>query len=255
MINGNAVRDSIYEPHLIIPMAGAGSRFSDEGFELPKPIIEIEGKPFFYWAVRSIEKFVDLEDITFVILQEHMAYFHLDDHIRKYFPEARIVVVPTVTAGPVLTCLEGLRDISDDAPVIFNDCDHMFGCRQLYGFLNEGIWDMDGALLTFPSGAPNFSYVKYNDGGEIIGTVEKQVVSNHAICGAYVFRSAGIFRSISEDYLKECPYKECYLSGMYNVMCEKKMRVVSFTADFHVEFGTPKEYKKAIGSVYFRELV
>ena len=45
--------------HLILPMAGRGSRFFKNGFVCPKPLIEINGKPFFYWAARSVEKFVD----------------------------------------------------------------------------------------------------------------------------------------------------------------------------------------------------
>ena len=45
--------------HLIMPMGGAGSRFANSGYMLPKPLIEIEGKPFFFWATRSIEKFID----------------------------------------------------------------------------------------------------------------------------------------------------------------------------------------------------
>ena len=46
--------------HLIMPMAGAGSRFKRDGYALPKPIIDINGYPFFYWATRSIEKYIDL---------------------------------------------------------------------------------------------------------------------------------------------------------------------------------------------------
>ena len=41
--------------HLILPMAGRGSRFFENGFVCPKPLIEIHGKPFFYWAARSVE--------------------------------------------------------------------------------------------------------------------------------------------------------------------------------------------------------
>ena len=50
---------------LIMPMGGAGSRFFKNGFVMPKPLIEINGKPFLYWATRSIEKYVELADITF----------------------------------------------------------------------------------------------------------------------------------------------------------------------------------------------
>ena len=58
--------------HLIMPMAGAGSRFYKNGYIQPKPIIEIAERPFFYWGVRSVQKFVDIQDITFVVLKDHI---------------------------------------------------------------------------------------------------------------------------------------------------------------------------------------
>ena len=67
--------------HLILPMAGRGSRFFKNGFVCPKPLIEINGKPFFYWAARSVEKFVDCADLTFVVLEQghaHLAHRGLD---------------------------------------------------------------------------------------------------------------------------------------------------------------------------------
>ena len=240
--------------HVIMPMGGAGSRFFKNGYMIPKPLIEIEGKPFFYWATRSISKFVDVEDITYVVLQDHVERFHLDRLIYSYFPEAKIIVIPTVTPGPVFTCLDGIKYINDEAPVIFNDCDHMFKCSALNNLLNGKIIDVDGAIVTFESEMPHFSYVKYDDSKEIIGTVEKQVVSNHAICGAYYYRSAELFRRIANIYIDNCPYKETFLSGMYNIMCDQGYRVKDYVLDFHVEFGTPEEYESAKGSELFEEL-
>ena len=76
--------------HLIMPMGGAGSRFYKNGYELPKPLIEIQNKPFLYWATMSIAKYVDLQDITFVVLQEHIDKFSIDKEILKYFEKANI---------------------------------------------------------------------------------------------------------------------------------------------------------------------
>ena len=63
--------------HLVMPMAGRGSRFFENGFVCPKPLIEIHGKPFFYWATRSIEKNIELDGITFVVLKEHLRDFDI----------------------------------------------------------------------------------------------------------------------------------------------------------------------------------
>jgi len=242
------------KPHLIMPMGGAGSRFYKNGYMVPKPLIEIEGKPFFYWAARSIEKFVEVQDITFVALQDHVDRFELDKLIYDNFPEAKIIVIPEVTPGPVFTCVEGAKNIVDGGTLLFNDCDHMFKCSGLNDLLSGGASDTDGALVTFKSDSPNFSYIRYDENNNIVGTVEKQVVSSNAICGAYMFRDADTFKIIAKEYLQNCPYKESFISGMYNVMCGRGMEIKDFLLDFHVEFGTPEEYEKAKGSPYFEDL-
>lgn len=241
--------------HLIMPMGGAGSRFFKNGFVTPKPLIEIKGKPFLYWATRSIQKYVDLEDITFVVLKQHIDEFGIDKVILKYFSDAKIESVDfeEVKSGPVMTCLAGLKNIQDDQPILFNDCDHMFACGSFAEDMNAATWDYDGALLTFESEQPQFSYIQYEN-NKVVGTVEKKVVSNHAICGAYVVRNAQLFREMATEYLQNCNYSEFFVSGIYNVMCQKKLNVQNYTVDFHVPFGTPVEYAAAQNSEYFKVL-
>ena len=238
-----------------MPMGGAGSRFFKNGFVMPKPLIEINGKPFLYWATRSIEKYVEVADITFVVLKQHIAEFNIDKVISKYFPQAKIEAVDfeEVKSGPVMTCLAGLKNIQDDCPILFNDCDHMFACNAFAENMNSGSWDYDGALLTFNSDQPQFSYIEYNN-DRIVGTVEKKVVSNQAICGAYMVRNAKMFCDMAEEYLKNCNYSEFFVSGIYNVMCNRGLTVQNYTVDFHVPFGTPTEYEAAQGSKYFKVL-
>lgn len=242
------------KPHLIMPMGGAGSRFYRNGYITPKPLIEIKGRPFLYWSAMSICKYVDIADITFVVLQQHIDDFKIDKIIKQNFLDAHIVVLPEILPGPVYTALRGIEKISDDAPIIFNDCDHMFRCSDINKILNIGEFDMDGALLTFESNEPQFSYVRYMK-DKIIGTVEKEVVSNHAICGAYLFKNAEIFKNMANVYIKNCPYNECFMSGVYNIMCNNGMVIKDYLLDFHVEFGTPEEYEKAKDSRYFDEII
>lgn len=235
--------------HLIMPMGGAGSRFFENGFVMPKPLIEINGKPFFYWATQSIVNFIDVKSLTFVVLKAHIDEFNIDKKILEFYPNAEIEIINEVLKGPVLTCLNGINKIADDLPIIINDCDHMFKCsciNLLFGKdMSETTIDFDGGLITFNSNEPFFSYINYNNDGKIIGTVEKKVVSNKAICGAYVFKNANIFKEMSEKYLKVCEYSEFFLSGVYNVMCQNGLEIRSFETDFHISFGTPKEYNIA----------
>lgn len=238
--------------HLIMPMGGAGSRFYQNGYIQPKPLIMIHEKPFFYWSAMSLLKYIPTVDVTFVILKQHVEEWNMDAIIRAYFPEAKIKVLPDILPGPVYTALEGVRDISDDAPVIINDCDHMFHCQSFIDLMQGSFLPWDGVLLTFESNLPQYSYVRYNSAGKIIGTAEKQAVSDRAICGAYTFHSAELFRRVASEYIQRSSDREKYMSGVYSVLCDQGMKLTDYLLDFHVEFGTPAEYASAKDSPYFR---
>ena len=183
-----------------MPMAGRGSRFFENGFVMPKPLIEINGRPFFYWATQSIAKFVDCADITFVVLEEHIRDHAIDREIKTYYPDAKIVALPEVTEGAAITALRGAESLPDDEPLLFNDCDHMFVCHHFYDFCAAGDFSApDAALLTFTSDVPKYSFAKLDEAGRVLYTVEKQAVSTHAICGAYYFGSVRTFRTAAEN--------------------------------------------------------
>ena len=232
--------------HLVMPMGGGGTRFGNMGYELPKPLIEIYGKPFFYWATQSIVENIELESLTFVVLQPHIDKFEIDKKILQYYPSAKIEIIPEILPGAVMTCLVGVKSLPYDEPIMFNDCDHMFKCTKWNRFCEEECFDeLEGGLLTFKSDDSRFSFVAYDEQGYVIRTVEKEVISNDAICGAYYFRSRKIFEDVTEIYLKNCSYSEYFVSGVYNEMAKMGHKIKTFNTDFHVSFGTPEEYEKA----------
>ncbi|MDD3415389.1 MAG: glycosyltransferase family 2 protein [Lachnospiraceae bacterium] len=241
--------------NLIMPMGGGGVRFFDNGYKIPKPLLEINGKPFFYWATQSISKFVSLKSLTFVVLQDHIDNFKIDEEIYKFYPEANIVTLNHILNGAVLTCLEGVKGINNDAPIIFNDCDHLFRCSSFIEFCERGNFqNIDGALLTFTSTDPKFSFLQYDEAGNVVKTVEKVAISEDAICGAYYFKNKDIFARAVETYLQTCQYKEFFVSGVYNIMAKQKMIIKGFPVDFHLPFGTPDEYMEAKDSKLFSEV-
>ena len=222
---------------------------------MPKPLIEIYDRPFFYWSVMSIRRFLPDCDITFVVLKEHVEEFDIAEKIRKFFPDARICVIDHVLPGAVMTCMEGAKSITDDAPVLFNDCDHLFRCDALTRYVNEEQDKYDGLLLTFTSDSPAFSYVACDENGVVTRTVEKQVISSDAICGAYYFKNKDVFLKNAEAYLEKCEYSEYFMSGVYNIMAEKGLLSGVARTDFHVSFGTPKEYEIAETRQEYKELL
>lgn len=245
--------------HLIMPMAGRGSRFAHVGFDYPKPLISIYDKPFFYWSTKSIESFVKLESLDFVVLREHIDSFDIDGVIRKYFPDARVHILEEVTEGAVITCLKGVEYIEDDLPVVFNDCDHLFKSKDFNRFCMDDFSfsknEADGVLLTFYSNEPKYSFVKKDDKGNAIKTAEKEVISNEAICGCYYFRDVNTFKNASKEYLDSCSYSEYFMSGVYNTLIENGKAVKSISTDFHVPYGVPEEYEAAKKDNHYKELL
>ena len=242
--------------HLIMPMGGGGTRFGNKGFNVPKPLIMLRDKPFFYWAAECVRQNVDVKDIEFVVLREHIERFNIDKEILKYYPDAKIHVIPEVLKGAVLTCLEGLKDVEDDSPILFEDCDHAFLSKAFFEYASKGDYSApDAALLTFNSDNPAYRYARFDEAGRVIGTVEKQVVSNEAICGAYYFKNAALFNEASEKYLNNCSYNEFFVSGVYNELVKMGKEVKTFTIDEHISFGTPDEYDESVNDNRLGELI
>ena len=239
--------------HIVQPMGGGGTRFAKMGFKLPKPLIELGEKPFFYWSTASLYDNIEDKDLHFVILQEHIDKFGLDKEIEKYYPDAKVTVIPEILNGAVLTALEGVKDINDDAPIIINDCDHAFKCEAFNEYCAKGDFaEIDGALLTFESNDPKYSFLEMNDEGNVVRTVEKEAVSTHAICGAYYFKNTKMFQKYAERYLKNCDYAEFFMSGVYNEMAKDGLVIKNFICDYHIPFGTPDEYEAAKNEELFQ---
>lgn len=232
--------------HIIQPMGGGGTRFAKQGFKMPKPLIDLAGKPFFYWSTASLYDYIENKDLTFVVLKDHVERFNIKSRIYDYYPNANVVVIPDILNGAVLTALKGVEGIGDNDPVIINDCDHAFRCKAFENFVNNNLNnDVDGALLTFESDDPKYSFLKMDENGNVIQTVEKKVVSTHAICGAYYFKNASTFKIYADRYLNNCNYDEFFMSGVYNEMAKDNLNVKNFTCDYHIPFGTPDEYEAA----------
>ena len=90
--------------HVIMPMAGEGSRFVNEGWTVPKPLIEVNGKPLFLRAIESLPKDIEIK-YSFIVRQNHIESHHIDERIKYHLPDANIFSVSKTTRGAVETCL------------------------------------------------------------------------------------------------------------------------------------------------------
>lgn len=234
--------------NIVIPMAGYGERFKRFGYTFPKPLIEIKGFPFFYYSVISISKYYEYSKLIFIGLKEHNKGNILVSSINHFFPDSLVILLDDTPPGAVVTSRESIAFIDNDYPVIFNDCDHMFYSEELR--LNQKLFScLDGFLVTFKSNKPCYSYCIKDINSKVIGTREKEVVSDDAIAGVYGFKNIKLFDEVSSQYLKECHYEEFFMSGLYNVSAMQNIR--NYQADFNISFGTVDEFLAVKDSYIF----
>lgn len=226
---------------MVMPMAGRGSRFAGKGIFEPKPLVDLAGRPFFWWATESIRRAAPVREMAFVVLEEHVRDFGIDRRIAEYYPEAKVVRIPEVTSGAAETAKIGLEALTTSGPVAINDSDHAFLCPELADIVATLSGEVDAALLCFASDSPAYSYARLDADGRVVGTVEKHVVSPYAIAGCYLFSDRSLFLSLYDEYRTDCPYEELFVSGIYNRLAGSGGRISKTVAKRHISFGTPEE--------------
>lgn len=237
--------------HIIMPMAGEGSRFRDAGWSTPKPLIELDGKPLFIRAIESVKVEGVPMKYSFIVRQEHIDEYGVDKGIKEIIPDAMIYSVKQTTRGAVETCLIAEPGIADDDAVIVMDCDLEFR-SQKYSDIIKKVVEMaadeakGGALVSFESDLPKYSYAEVGEDGFVKRTAEKEVISNHALCGAYFFSSGKEFKKAAHRLLDEPVMlkPEFYVSLLYNYLLRDGSPVELAPMEIYRSYGTPEELKQ-----------
>ena len=236
--------------HIIMPMAGEGSRFAKAGWTTPKPLIELRGVPLFQRAIGSVA----LPDVkmkySFIVRQEHIDKQHIDQLIQNILPEAQIFSVLKTTRGAVETCLVAETAIDDDDAIVVMDCDLEFRSKGYNELVKEALSQPaseadGGALVSFESVNPRYSYALVDEDGRVLRTAEKEPISNHALCGAYFFGSGKDFKRIAHQLLYDGTHgkAEFYVSLLYNYLLAEGKVVRLATMEEYYSYGTPEELK------------
>ena len=237
--------------HIVMPMAGEGSRFANAGWTIPKPLIELDGQPLFKHAISSVTADGIEMKYSFIVRHEHIEKYGIDAGIKSFLPEANIFSVMKTTRGAVETCLIAESAIADDDAVIVMDCDLEFRSVKfieiIKGILFQSMEEANGgALVSFESGQPKYSYAEVGEDGYVVRTAEKEVISNHALCGAYFFSTGKRFKEIAYQLLNESEFnkKEYYVSLLYNYMLAAGEKVRLVPMEEYYSYGTPEELQR-----------
>jgi NDP-sugar pyrophosphorylase family protein len=230
---------------LIVIAAGRGSRFSDVGVDQPKPLVKFKNKPLFWWAAESALSSREFSRVHFVILREHVLSHSIDRVVLSYYPQAKIHVIEAVTAGAAATAAIACEKLDTKTPVAFCDCDVAFAFQSSSNFDLIIQQESSAALCVFQSSDPAYSYAVFNNDKKIYQTVEKEVASDWAICGLYVFKSATFYLDNYHKYIQSCKYEELFMSGVFNEISTSGLSILPIKLSAHLPLGTPGDIEAA----------
>jgi len=226
--------------NVLIPMAGAGSRFSLAGYTFPKPLIEVNGKPMIQVVVDNL----NIEaNYIFIVQQEHYEKYNLQYLLNLIAPGCSIVQTNGVTQGAACTTLLAREYIDNDAPLLIANSDQFLDWNSnecLYAFAAQGV---DGGILTFRATHPKWSYVKLNDSGFVDMVAEKKVISNQATVGIYYWQQGCDYVKYAQQMINKDirVNNEFYVCPVYNeAIADGKLFRVKEISDMW-GLGTPED--------------
>jgi NDP-sugar pyrophosphorylase family protein len=240
--------DSQPKLNIVMPMAGLGSRFREAGFEIPKPLIDVRGRPMYAWATESLPLEYSSR-LIFILLASQPEFPCLQRDIETRYAAHRPVVlsVPELTAGQAITVLRAKELINNDEPLLIHNADTAFEADRDWT-KKASSENLDGALLVFPSGEKRWSFSRENEAGLVEQVREKEVISPWATTGTYWFRRGADFVRAAEArfHSGKREASEFYVGPLYNDLIATGARIKNFSISKLYCFGTPEDLKETL---------
>ena len=226
--------------NVLIPMAGAGSRFAQAGYTFPKPLIEVRGKPMIQVVVENL----NIEaNYIYIVQKEHYEKYNLNYLLSLITPGCKIVQVDGLTEGAACTTLLAKEFINNDSPLVMANSDQFVEWNSnecMYAFNADAI---DGGILTFKATHPKWSYAKLDENGFVSEVAEKKPISDNATVGIYFWKKGSDYVKYAEQMIAKNirTNNEFYVCPVFNeaIGDGKKIRVKQIEKMWGI--GTPED--------------
>ena len=228
------------EMNILIPMAGLGSRFEKAGFTFPKPLIEIHGKPMIQWVIDSLKinaKFI------FIVQSQHQQKFNIKSLLKYLYPNSKIIETNGLTEGAACTSLLATEFIDNNNPLLIANSDQYIEWDSAKTFYKLSERNVDGAILTFKSTHPKWSYAKINENNEVEKVAEKEVISDNATVGVYYWKRGKDYVRFANDMIKKNirTNNEFYICPVYNEAIKNNKKIITEEVKAMWGLGTPED--------------
>ena len=246
--------------NILVPMAGAGSRFTEKGYTLHKPVIPVTSRRLGRKLPMVVNAVFDLPSVqcatgrglSFVVRDFHVSE-GVCDIIRDHCPAASFVTVDRLTEGQASTCLLARETINNDEALLIAACDNGMDIDQA-GFECATL-NADAVIFTFRhneavvSRPQAYGWV-LTEGTDAVGVSIKKPISDtpmddHAIVGTFWFRRGCDFVAAAEQMIaaNDRINGEFYVDQVFKHMLCDGLKVVVFEIDRYICWGTPEDYE------------
>jgi NDP-sugar pyrophosphorylase family protein len=236
---------------IVIPMAGEGKRFRDAGYDVPKPLIEVDGKPFIEYVV---DFFPGETDFVFICNNEHLAASELGSVLRRLCPKGKVVGIDLKKLGPVESILEAKDSIKDDEPTVVTYCD--FNIAWDYADFKKTVTekDVDSAALCYTGFHPHllgpnvYAGVRADAKNFALEVKEKFSFTANKMdgwhqAGLFYFKSGAMLKKYSALTLAHAaPVRgEYYVSLLYDIILKDGLNSLVYPVKYFCQWGTPED--------------
>lgn len=226
--------------NILIPMAGAGSRFAQAGYTFPKPLIEVNSKPMIQVVVENLN--IDAHFI-FLVQKDHYEKYNLKQLLNLIAPNCDIIQVDGITEGAACTTLLAKELIDTNEPLLMANSDQFVEWNSnecLYGFTAD---EVDGGIVTFKATHPKWSFAKLGDDGFVSEVAEKNPISDNATVGIYYWKHGSDYVKYAEQMIDKNirTNNEFYVCPVFNQAIQdgKKIKVKEINRMWGI--GTPED--------------
>jgi NDP-sugar pyrophosphorylase family protein len=227
---------------VLITMAGLGSRFSQNGYTVPKYKITARGRTLFEWSLLSLKDYFDQPFVLVTLGVDDRAWL-LDSAAKLGIKHVTFCPRTSLSKGQAETANDALEAVAQGEPLWVYNID-TYVAR---GLSPAGLAKYDGCLPVYPSHSPGMSFVRFDAREEVVQVAEKQVISNWATVGLYGFKTANMYGSVYAEtyrnYRGAVGMKEQYIAPMYDYMLQSGLLLSAPRLDANAVnvLGTPKE--------------
>jgi UDP-N-acetylglucosamine diphosphorylase / glucose-1-phosphate thymidylyltransferase / UDP-N-acetylgalactosamine diphosphorylase / glucosamine-1-phosphate N-acetyltransferase / galactosamine-1-phosphate N-acetyltransferase len=231
--------------NIVVPMAGAGKRFQEAGYTVPKPFIKVAGQPMIEKVLANLE--VPNANIILLAQGRHIiAYPEVFSRIMKRW-QVTIVEVDAVTEGAACTVLLAINNINNSHPLLMANSDQLVDIAIADFIKDSDKRGLAGSILTFFSVDPKWSYVKLNHEHIVTEVKEKVVISDQATVGIYYYREGRTFVEAAVKMIarNERVNNEFYVGPAYNHAISDGAKI----GTYHIKdrqmhgLGTPEDLR------------